>query len=348
MAAYTIRRLLGLIPVLLGISLLVFTVLRLIPANPALLILGERSTPEQVAQLTAQLGLDKPLFFNFTGEGRNIFDSQYFNFMGDLLQGNFGTSIVRRTSIGTELGFRFPATLELAVAALSLAILIGVPAGMLAAMRRGSLIDTFSVLFALIGVSIPIFWLGLLMQYLFAVNLGWLPVSQRIAVEYTRNFEPITGLYVLDGLLRGRLDVAANALRHLVMPAVVLSTVPMAIIARMTRSAMLEVLNQDYIRTAWAKGLRERVVVTRHALRNALLPVVTVVGLQFGALLGGAILTETVFSWPGIGTWILEGVRGRDYPVVQSGVIFVAFWFVIINTLVDISYAFLDPRIQHR
>jgi ABC-type dipeptide/oligopeptide/nickel transport system permease component len=348
MAAYTIRRLLGLIPVLLGISLLVFTVLRLIPADPALLILGERATPAQREALREQLGLNKPLFFNFTPERRNLFDGQYFNFMGDLLQGNFGTSIVRRTSIWTELTLRFPATLELTIAALSLAIAIGVPAGMLAAVRRGSAIDTLSVLLALIGVSIPIFWLGLLLQYLFAVNLGWLPVSQRISVEYTRTFQPITGMYVLDGLLRGRLDVAGDALRHLIMPAVALSTVPMAIIARMTRSAMLEVLNQDYIRTARAKGLSGPVVVTRHALRNALLPVVTVVGLQLGALLGGAILTETVFSWPGIGTWILEGVRGRDYPVVQSGVIFVAFWFVIINTVVDLSYALLDPRIQHR
>jgi ABC-type dipeptide/oligopeptide/nickel transport system permease component len=347
MAAYTIRRLLGLIPVLLGISLLVFGVLRLIPADPALLILGERATPAQREALREQLGLNKPLFFNFTGEGRNLFDGQYFNFMGDLLQGNFGTSIVRRTSVGTELGLRFPATLELTIAALLIAILVGVPAGMIAAMRRGSFIDTISVLVALIGVSIPIFWLGLLLQYLFAVNLGWLPVSQRISVEYARTFQPITGLYVLDGLLRGQLDVSVNALRHLIMPALALSTVPMAIIVRMTRSSMLEVLGQDYIRTAWAKGLRERVVVTRHALRNALLPVVTVIGLQFGALLGGAILTETVFSWPGIGTWILDGVRGRDYPVVQSGVIFVAFLFVIINTLVDLSYAFLDPRIQH-
>ncbi len=346
MAAYTIRRLLGLIPVLLGISLLVFGVLRLIPGDPALLILGERATPDQRAALRTELGLDKPLFFNT--DGGNFFDGQYFNFMADLVRGNFGTSIVRDTSVGGELRGRFPATLELTIASLFLATVIGVPAGMIAAMRRGSAIDTTSVLFALVGVSIPIFWLGLLLQYIFGVNLQWLPISQRLDVEYTRNFQTITGLYVLDGLLRGRFDVVGNALRHLVLPAVALSTVPMAIIARMTRSAMLEVLSQDYIRTAWAKGLRERVVVTRHALRNALLPVVTVIGLQLGALLGGAILTETVFSWPGIGTWIYEGVRGRDYPVVQSGVIFVAFWFVLINMLVDVSYAFLDPRIQHR
>jgi peptide/nickel transport system permease protein len=183
---------------------------------------------------------------------------------------------------------------------------------------------------------------------LFAVNLGWLPVSQRLDVQYSRNFQGITGLYVLDGLLLGRPELAWDAFKHLIMPAMALSTVPMAIIARMTRSTMLEVLSQDYVRTARAKGLRDRLVIGRHALRNALLPVVTIIGLQLGALLSGAILTETVFSWPGIGTWIYAGVQGRDYPIVQSGIIFVAFVFVLVNLLVDLSYAFLDPRIQHR
>jgi ABC-type dipeptide/oligopeptide/nickel transport system permease component len=347
MFAYTVRRVLGLIPVLLGISFLIFLVLRLIPGDPALLILGERATPAARAALLESLGLDKPMFFNFTGDG-NVFDSQYFEFMGQLLRGDLGNSIIRRTDVATELLARFPATLELTIAALFLAIVIGVPSGMIAAMRRGSLIDTTSVLVALVGVSIPIFWLGLMLQYLFAVNLGVLPVSQRLDVAYSRGLNSVTGLYVLDGLLLGRPEVSVNALRHLVLPAVALSTVPLAIIARMTRSAMLEVLSQDYVRTAWAKGLRERVVVTRHALRNALLPVVTVIGLQLGALLGGAILTETVFSWPGIGTWLYTGVQGRDYPVVQGGVIFVAFLFVIVNMLVDLSYAWLDPRIQHR
>lgn len=347
MFAYTVRRVLGLIPVLLGISFIIFLVLRLIPGDPALLILGERATPAARAALLQSLGLNKPLFFNFTGDG-NIFDSQYFNFMGQLLRGDLGNSIIRRTDVAAELGDRFPATLELTIAALLIAIVVGVPAGMIAAMRRGSLIDTTSVLVALVGVSIPIFWLGLMLQYLFAVNLGVLPVSQRLDAQYSRGLESVTGLYVIDGLLLGRPEITWNALRHLILPAVALSTVPLAIIARMTRSAMLEVLSQDYVRTAWAKGLRERVVVTRHALRNALLPVVTVIGLQLGALLGGAILTETVFSWPGIGTWLYTGVQGRDYPVVQGGVIFVAFLFVIVNMLVDLSYAWLDPRIQHR
>jgi peptide/nickel transport system permease protein len=347
MFAYTIRRILGLIPVLLGISFLVFLVLRLIPGNPAITILGERATPRQVRELEMQLGLDKELFFDFSGQ-RNVFDTQYFNFMSQVIRGDFGVSIIRRTNVSAELRDRFPATLELTLAALIIAVCVGVPIGMLAAVRRGSWIDAGSVLLALIGVSIPIFWLGLMMQYLFAVNLHILPVSQRLDAEFSRGLRPFTGLYVLDGLLLGRPDVTWNAIKHLIMPSVALATVPLAIIARMTRSAMLEVLSQDYVRTAWAKGLRERVVVVRHALRNALLPVVTIVGLQLGFLLSGAILTETVFSWPGIGTWLYTGVQGRDYPVVQGGVIFVAFLFVLVNMLVDLSYAFLDPRIQHR
>ncbi len=347
MFRYAIRRLLALIPVLFGISFLIFTVLRLIPGDPALAMLGERATPQQLTQLRAQLGLDKKLFFDFTGE-RNVFDTQYFGFMRQLLQGDLGTSIVRRTNVATELGQRFPATLELTLAALLIATIVGISIGIIAALRRGSVIDAGSTVVALIGVSIPIFWLGLMMQYLFAVNLGWLPVSQRVDAQFSRNFQGITGLYVLDGLLLGRPELAWNALKHLIMPAVALSTVPMAIIARMTRSTMLEVLSQDYVRTARAKGLRDRLVITRHALRNAMLPVVTIIGLQLGALLSGAILTETVFSWPGIGTWIYAGVQGRDYPIVQSGIIFVAFVFVLVNLLVDLSYAFLDPRIQHR
>ncbi len=347
MVRYTIRRLLGLIPVLLGISFLIFTVLRLIPGDPALAMLGERATPQQLAQIRAQLGLDKELFFDFSGE-RNVFDTQYFNFMRQLLTGDLGTSIVRKTDVRTELGQRFPATVELTLAALLIATIVGMTIGMVAALRRGSLLDAGSTILALIGVSIPIFWLGLMMQYLFAVNLGWLPVSQRLDTQFSRGFQGVTGLYVLDGLLLGQPNLSWNAIKHLAMPALALSTVPMAIIARMTRSAMLEVLSQDYVRTAKAKGLHDRVVIVRHALRNALLPVVTIIGLQLGGLLSGAILTETVFSWPGIGTWIYAGVQGRDYPIVQSGIIFVAFVFVLVNLLVDLSYAFLDPRIQHR
>ncbi len=347
MFAYTIRRVLGLFPVLFGISFLVFLMLRLIPGDPAIIILGERATPRQLAELRAQLGLDKEVLLDFTGQ-RGVFDTQYFNFMSRLVRGDMGTSIIRKTEITTELRTRFPATLELTLAALLIAIVLGVGIGVVAATRRASLIDTSSMIIALAGVSIPIFWLGLMMQYLFAVNLRILPISQRIDAGLARNFDSLTGLYTIDGLLRGRFDVVGDAALHLLMPALALATVPMAIIVRMTRASMLEVLNQDYVRTAWAKGLAERAVVMRHALRNALLPVITVIGLQLGLLLSGAILTETVFSWPGIGTWLLTGVQARDYPVVQGGVIFVAMIFVVVNLLVDLAYAYLDPRINYK
>lgn len=346
MFAYTVRRALGLVPVLFGISFLVFLMLRLVPGDPAVIILGERATPQQLAVLRAQLGLDKALFLDFSGE-RGLFDTQYVSFITRLLRGDLGRSIIRRTDVTTELRNRFPATIELALAALLIAVVVGVSIGALAATRRASLVDTGSMLLALGGVSIPIFWLGLMMQYLFAVNWRLLPISQRLDATLGRGFETLTGLYVLDGLLRGRPDITGDALLHLLMPAVALATVPMAIIVRMTRAAMLEVLNQDYVRTAWAKGLSERVVVLRHALRNAMLPVITVIGLQLGLLLSGAILTETVFSWPGIGTWLLEGVQGRDYPVVQGGVMFVATIFVVVNLVVDLAYAYFDPRISY-
>jgi ABC-type dipeptide/oligopeptide/nickel transport system permease component len=346
MGAYALRRILGLIPVLFGISLLVFLLLRFIPGDPATIILGERSTPQQREQLREQLGLNKPLFFNLSGEG-SPFDSQYFGFMGRLLTGDLGNSVLRRTSVSGELRQFFPATVELALSALLIATAVGVSVGVSAAIRRGSIFDAGSMFIALIGVSMPIFWLGLMLQYLFAVWLGWLPISQRLDQELIRGFEPITGLYVLDGLLRGRTDISWNAIQHLILPSIALATVPLAIIGRMTRSAMLEVLSQDYIRTARAKGLRDQIVTVRHALRNALLPVITVIGLQLGLLLAGAILTETVFSWPGIGTWILAGILGRDYPIVQGGIMFVAFVFVLVNLLVDLSYAVIDPRIRY-
>jgi ABC-type dipeptide/oligopeptide/nickel transport system permease component len=346
MLRYTVRRLLGLIPVLFGISLLVFLLLRLIPGDPSVAILGERATAAQREALREQLGLNRPLFFNFSGQG-GFFNTQYFNFVGDLIRGDLGDSILRRRSVRTEMGERFPATAELSLAALFISIVLGVSIGILAATRRGSTIDAGSMLIALIGVSIPIFWLGLMFQYFFAVNLKVLPISLRLDPELSRGFQHITGFYTIDGLLRGRPDITLNALKHLILPGLALATIPLAIIARMTRAAMLEVLNQDYIRTAWAKGLGERVVVLRHALRNALLPVVTIVGLQLGFLLGGAVLTETVFSWPGVGTWLLAGIQGRDYPVVQGGVIVVATIFVLVNLVVDLSYAFLDPRIKY-
>ncbi len=334
MGAYTARRLLGLIPVLLGISLLVFLFLHLIPGDPAVVLLGERATPEQVATLREKMGLNQPLY------------TQYFLFMRNLLHGDLGNSVFNLLPIREQLASRWPATFELALSSILIAVLVGIPLGILAAVRKNSVVDNFSTIFSLVGVSMPVFWLGLLLIYLFAVNLQWLPPSGRISVEAGANFKTITGFYLLDSIIQGR--SLAEVAAHLILPALTLGTIPLAILTRITRGAMLEVLSQDYVRTARAKGLGERVVIWRHALKNALLPVVTIIGLQFGTLLGGAILTETIFSWPGIGSWIYEGILNRDYPVVQGGVIFVALVFVVVNLVVDLSYALLDPRIQYR
>ena len=336
MARYIVRRILNLIPVLLGITLLVFTFLHLIPGDPAVVMAGERSTPEQINALREQLGLNQPL------------PLQYLIFLWNLIRFNFGTSIISGVTIAEEIKVRWPATFELSVAAMLVAIIIAIPAGVLAAVRKNSLLDNLTMSGSLLGVSLPVYWLGLLLIYLFAVNLNWLPPSGRLSIDMGFNFKPITGFYILDALLQGNFKALQDVLAHLILPALTLGTIPLAIIARITRSAMLEVLSQDYIRTARAKGLLEIWVIFKHALKNALLPVVTIIGLQFGTLLGGAILTETIFSWPGIGSWIYEGILARDYPVVQGGVVFVAVTFVLINLLVDLSYAFLDPRIQYQ
>lgn len=336
MGRYIFRRLLNLIPVLLGISLLVFLFLHLIPGDPAVVLLGDRATPEQVEVLRERLGLNRPL------------PIQYLEFLGSLLRLDFGRSIFTGFPIIEEIKIRWPATFELSVAAMAIALIVGIPAGVIAAVKRNSIIDNLTMSGSLLGVSMPVYWLGLLLVYLFAVNLKWLPPSGRLGTDIGFDFEAMTGFYVLDTLLQGDLALFQDALAHLVLPAVTLSTIPLAIVARITRSTMLEVLGQDYIRTARAKGVLERWVIFKHALKNAMLPVVTIIGLEFGTLLGGAILTETIFAWPGIGKWIYEGILARDYPVVQGGVIFVATAFVLINLLVDISYAFLDPRIQHK
>ncbi len=350
MTQYIFRRILGLIPVLIGISLMVFTLTRIIPADPALLILGERATPEAQARLREQLGLNEPLFFNTaavaeTGSPLALFDAQYFNFVGGALTGDLGRSYFTRIDVRDGLIQRFPATFELAVTAMIFALVIGIPAGVFASLYRGTAIDTVLMIGALSGVSFPVFWLAIILIYIFSINLGWLPPSQRLDVSLS--LQPVTGLYVLDGLLRGNLEVSWNALKHLILPGIALGTIPLAIVVRMTRSSMLEVLGQDYVRTAKAKGLARSLVVNKHALRNALLPVVTVVGLSFGSLLSGAILTETVFSWPGIGKWVYDAISSRDYPIIQGGVVFVAFVFVVVNLLVDLSYAVIDPRIQY-
>jgi peptide/nickel transport system permease protein len=349
LTAYAIRRILGLIPVLFGVSLLVFAIPRLVPGDPAVIMLGERSSEVNRERLREQLGLNRPLFINIESARENgirgLADSQYLEFIGNLLQGDLGTSIFRFIPVREGLMMRFPATFELAVFAMLIAVVVGIPAGVIAAIRRGTLVDTGIMFAALAGVSFPVFWLGIILIYTFAVNLGWLPSSGRIGVSVSTAGG--TGFYVLDAILQGRWDFLSSALRHLILPGIALGTIPLAIVVRMTRSAMLEVLGQDYIRTASAKGLSEQLVVRKHALRNALLPVVTVIGLSFGTLLSGAILTETVFSWPGIGSWIYQAISSRDYPIIQGGVMFVAFMFVLVNLLVDLSYALIDPRIQY-
>ncbi|PSB30023.1 ABC transporter permease [Stenomitos frigidus] len=333
---YIVKRLLSLLPVLLGITLLVFSFLHFIPGDPAVTLLGERGTPEQIAALREQLGLNRPLV------------TQYLIFLNNLIHFKLGISIISGIPVADEIRTRFPATLELSIAAMFIALLLGVPAGILAAVRKNRWLDNLTMIGSLIGVSLPVYWLGLLLIYLFAINLHWLPPGGRISVDLGFNFKPITGFYVLDAGLK--LDGAAlkDVLAHLLLPAIALGTIPLAILARITRSAMLETLSQDYIRTARAKGLPERWVILRHALKNALLPMTTIAGLQFGTLLGGAILTETIFSWSGIGSWIYDGILARDYPVVQGGVIIVAIAFVLINLLVDLSYAFFDPRIRFK
>jgi len=333
---YIVKRLLGLLPVLLGITFLVFCFLHLIPGDPAVILAGERATPEQLAALREKLGLNQPL------------PVQYLVFLKNLLRFDLGTSIISGIPVANELRTRFPATLELSIAAILVALLLGIPAGILAAVRKNSWLDNLTMTSSLIGVSLPVYWLGLLLIYLFAVNLHWFPPSGRISVDAGFSFKPITGFYVLDALLKFDIPTLNDVLAHLILPALALGTIPLAILARITRSAMLEVLSQDYIRTARAKGLPELRVILQHAFKNALLPVSTIIGLQFGTLLGGAILTETIFTWPGIGSWIYDGILSRDYPVVEGGVVFVAIAFVLINLIVDISYAFFDPRIQYR
>jgi peptide/nickel transport system permease protein len=332
MLTYVIKRILGVIPVLLCVSMLVFGFLRLIPGDPALVMLGERATPANIARVREQLGLNKPLY------------EQYLTFLGNALRGDLGRSVLRQEPVTQEILRRFPATIELALAALLFAIAVGIPAGVISAVRRGSWFDSSSMLVALTGVSMPIFWLGLMLIYLFAVVLHLLPTGGRL--DAGTQLAPITNLVLVDSLLRGNIPVFIQGFRHLLLPALALGTIPMAIIARMTRSSMLEVLGQDYIRTAHAKGLMARTVVVRHALRNAWLPIITVVGLQVGLLLSGAILTETVFSWPGIGRWLVDAIYARDYPIVQGVTLVIALIFVVVNLSVDILYALVDPRIR--
>ncbi len=349
MTTYVLRRVLGLVPVLFGVSLFLFLITRLIPGDPAVAMLGQRASPQALAQLRTDLGLTLPVWFNLQAVPERgllaLFDSQYFNYMGDLLRGDLGRSVFSRIPVSESLLVRFPATFELALAAMFVALVVGIPAGVYAALHRGRLPDTVIMTFALSGVSFPVFWLAIILIYIFAVTLGWLPPSSRIGVS--SDLHEITNLYLLDAVLTRNWTAFVDVARHLILPAFALGTIPLAIVVRMTRSSMLEVLSQDYVRTARSKGVGQREVVVKHALRNALLPVITVVGLSFGTLLSGAILTEHVFSWPGIGRWVYDAISARDYPIIQGGVLFVAVTFAVVNLLVDLSYALIDPRIQY-
>ncbi len=349
MFRYIVRRVISMIPTLLGVAFVIFMFQRLIPGDPAVAMLGEHATKENVESIREQLGLNRPAFLDRealkNGELSGFFDSQFIRYLGRLLRLDLGTSIHRRIPVAETLGQRFPATVELALLSLLIALLIGVPVGIASAARRNSLLDGVTMIGSLIGVSMPIFWLGVMEIMLFAVLLQWLPSGGRLSTGI--KIEPITNLYLLDSLLTGNIPAFIDAFKHIIMPAIALATIPMSIIARMTRSSMLDVLQEDYIRTATAKGLSERIVLFRHALKNAFLPVVTIIGLQAGTLLAGGVLTETIFSWPGIGKWVYDAILGRDYPIVQGGTLLIAFIFVFINLLVDLSYAALDPRIRY-
>jgi len=332
MLVYIIRRIFILIPTLLGMSLIVFLMLHFTPGDPAELLMGERATEEALEQIREHLGLNKPLYV------------QYGLFLKRLMKGDLGETIWTRQKVWTEIKQRFPATIELALVALFISCFFGMLFGIVSATKQYSIFDYVSMVGALVGVSMPIFWLGLVFMLIFAVQLGWLPISGRLGVAF--DIETITNFYILDAVLTRNWPALKDALWHIIMPAFTLSTIPMAIVARMTRSAMLEVLRQDYIKTAKAKGLSQFKVVFKHALRNALIPVVTTIGLQFGVLLGGAILTETIFAWPGVGKWMYDAVMKRDYMVIQGGTLVIAAIFIVINLGVDLLYAVINPKIS--
>ncbi|MEZ5476030.1 MAG: ABC transporter permease subunit [Thiolinea sp.] len=323
-----------LIPTFVGITLAAFLFVRLLPGDPITILTGERGiSEERKAALVSQLGLDQPL------------PLQYLIYLKNLLMGDFGQSIATHKPVVEGFFDRLPATLELAVCAILIAVLLGVPAGILAAVKRGRWPDHLVMGVALTGYSMPIFWWGLLLIMLFSTGLGLTPVSGRLDIIQFY-FEPVTGFMVIDAWLSGEKGAVASALHHLLLPSLVLSTIPMAVIARQTRSAMLEVLGEDYVRTAYAKGLSTSRVIFVHALRNALITVVTVIGLQVGTLMAGAVLTETIFAWPGIGKWMIEAMSRRDYPAVQGGLLFIAVAVMVVNLIVDLLYGWINPRVR--
>ncbi len=340
MFSFILRRLALLVPTFFGITLLTFAMIRMIPGDPVEVMMGERTLdPALHAAAMQRLGLDKPLHV------------QYFDYIANLAQGDLGRSLVTKSSVWGEFKALFPATLELAIAAMLFAATFGLLAGVVAAIKRGSIFDHGVMGLSLTGYSMPIFWWGLILIMFFSVSLGWTPVSGRLSLAY--DVPPVTGFMLIDAWMAEAADPEFNkgafvdALRHLILPAIVLGTIPLAVIARMTRSSMLEVLREDYVRTARAKGLSPARVIFIHTLRNALIPVLTVIGLQVGTLMGGAVLTETIFSWPGIGKWLIDAISRRDYPVVQNGILMVATLVILTNFIVDVLYGVANPRIRH-
>jgi len=331
---FLLYRLALLVPTFIGITIVAFGFIRMLPGDPVLLMAGERSlTPERHEALLKQFGFDRPLW------------EQYLKYLSEIVTGNFGQSLATKQPVLTEFMTLFPATVELSLCAIIFAVVLGIPAGVIAAVKRGSVFDHTVMGASLVGFSMPIFWWGLLLIIFFSVTLHWTPVSGRIAVTFF--FKPVTGFMLIDSLLSGQKGAFISAVRHLILPTIVLGTIPLGVIARQTRSAMLEVLSDDYVRTARAKGLTPSRVIGVHALRNALIPVITTIGLQVGTLLAGAILTETIFSWPGIGKWMVESISRRDYPVLQSGLLLIAGIVMIVNLVVDALYGLINPKIRH-
>ncbi|MHC5233084.1 ABC transporter permease subunit [Brucella sp. LJL56] len=335
MFRFIFNKLVYLVPTFIGITIVAFAFVRVLPGDPVLLMAGERGvSPERHAELMAQLGFDRPIW------------QQYLDYVWNLLHGDFGQSLVTKKPVLVEFFALFPATVELSVCAIILAIFLGIPAGVIAAVKRGSWFDQGLMGISLVGYSMPIFWWALLLIIFFSGILQWTPVSGRISLLYF--FPPVTGFMLIDSLLSDQKGAFLSAASHLILPTIVLATIPLAVIARQTRSAMLEVLGEDYVRTARAKGLPSRRVVGIHALRNAMIPVITTIGLQVGVLMAGAILTETIFSWPGIGKWMLDSIFRRDYPVVQSGLLLIAAIIMVVNLVVDLMYGLINPRIRHK
>ncbi len=333
MLRFVVRRLVLLIPILLGLSILVFLWIRALPGSPADALLGERATAEQKAAIEEQYGLNEPIH------------EQYWRYFKQTAGGDFGNSITTRRTITEEFFERLPATIELAVGAMLFSIIFGIPLGFFAAKKYGSFFDHGSLVLSLLGISIPVFFLAIILKYIFAVKLGWLPSVGRtdvlIAAEHPTKF------YILDSIITLNWEAFVDAIKHLILPAIALGTIPLAIITRITRASVLDVQNEDYVRTARAKGVSPAGVDRRHVLRNALLPIATIIGLQTGLLLSGAVLTETVFAWPGVGTWLVDAISTRNYPVLQGGILFLAIIFVLVNLIVDVSYAFINPRIRY-